>query len=124
MSGKSLMKSSNGKRNSPPVKAELPPRSDLGAFSSTSTLQPSSRADSPAASAALPAPTTITSGIVEKGTEFLPDFRPQLGAGAGDWRERLQPFPGAAGIDDHAGVEGADVGRVGHRIEGAGLHAV
>src|SRR5579872_5659601 len=49
------------KRKPPAVKVELPPRSSSVAFSSTSTLTPCSAADSAAHSAALPAPTTMTS---------------------------------------------------------------
>ena len=49
------------KRKSPPEKAELPPRHGSGAFSSTRTFAPWSRAASDAQSAALPQPTTTTS---------------------------------------------------------------
>src|SRR5579863_1386387 len=49
------------KRNPPAVNVELPPRSSSLAFSSTSTLAPFSWAARAAHSAALPAPTTITS---------------------------------------------------------------
>ena len=45
-------------RNKPPEKAELPPRHASGAFSSTNTFAPWSRAASDAQSAALPQPTT------------------------------------------------------------------
>ena len=49
-------------RSNPPLKYVLPPRSASDAFSSTTTRSaPSSRAELAAASAAFPAPTTITS---------------------------------------------------------------
>src|SRR5262245_43355172 len=51
----------NAKRNPPAVKNELPPRQASGAFSTTSTRAPCSRADSAAHMAALPPPTTMTS---------------------------------------------------------------
>src|SRR4051812_39702701 len=60
----SVRRSSNPlwtKRKPPAVKVELPPRSSSLAFSSTSTLAPCSFAERAAHSAALPAPTTITS---------------------------------------------------------------
>src|ERR671930_1539430 len=49
------------KRKPPAVKNELPPRQASGAFSSTRTRAPCSRAESAAHSAALPPPTTMTS---------------------------------------------------------------
>src|SRR5688500_7284183 len=55
----------NAKRNPPAVKKPLPPRHASGAFSSTSTRAPCSRAESAAHMAALPPPTTMTSYAVE-----------------------------------------------------------
>src|SRR3989304_5173642 len=52
---------SYAKRIFPSVHDLLPPRSDSGARSSTSTLAPCSRAERAAQSAAFPPPTTITS---------------------------------------------------------------
>jgi hypothetical protein len=49
------------KRKPPAVKKPLPPRHASGAFSSTSTFAPASRAESAAHIAALPPPTTTTS---------------------------------------------------------------
>src|SRR6266567_3861591 len=49
-------------RHAPSVNAELPPRQCSGAISSISTEAPFSLADNAAQVAALPAPTTITSG--------------------------------------------------------------
>src|SRR5262245_18807654 len=51
----------NAKRKPPAVKNPLPPRHSSGAFSSTSTRAPCSRAESAAHMAALPPPTTTTS---------------------------------------------------------------
>src|SRR6266446_3809217 len=51
----------NAKRKPPAVKKPLPPRQASGAFSTTSTRAPCSRADRAAHMAALPPPTTITS---------------------------------------------------------------
>jgi hypothetical protein len=65
MSGKMSRRRSSSpwwaKRNPPAVKKELPPRWDSGAFSTTSTEAPASRAASAAHSAALPVPATTTS---------------------------------------------------------------
>src|SRR5262245_13272129 len=52
----------NAKRKPPAVKKPLPPRHASGAFSRTSTRAPCSRAESAAHIAALPPPTTMTSG--------------------------------------------------------------
>src|SRR5204862_3185889 len=55
----------NAKRKPPAVKKPLPPRQASGAFSSTRTRAPASRAESAAHMAALPPPTTMTSYAVE-----------------------------------------------------------
>src|SRR5262249_30245582 len=60
-SAQSSSKEENAKRKPPAVKNPLPPRHSSGAFSSTSTRAPCSRADSAAHMAALPPPTTTTS---------------------------------------------------------------
>ena len=49
------------KRKPPAVKNELPPRQASGAFSTSSTRAPCSRAERAAHMAALPPPTTMTS---------------------------------------------------------------
>src|SRR2546429_9847948 len=55
----------------PAVRKPLPPRQASGAFSTTSTRAPTSRAESAAHMAALPPPTTMTSCAA--GTAALPD---------------------------------------------------
>src|SRR5262249_31295218 len=62
----------NANRNAPPVKWELPPRSSNGAASSIATRAPLSCAEIAAHNAALPAPTTRTSGSSNgKAAEFM-----------------------------------------------------
>ena len=61
MRPRSSSKDLNAKRKPPAVKKPLPPRHASGAFSSTITRAPASRADSAAHIAALPPPTTTTS---------------------------------------------------------------
>src|SRR5712692_9685401 len=64
MSRRSSSRPAWAKRKPPAVKKELPPRWDSGAFSSTSTEAPASRAASAAQSAALPVPATTTSCVM------------------------------------------------------------
>src|SRR5215831_18335618 len=71
----------NANRNAPPVKCELPPRSSNGAASSISTRAPCSWAEIAAQSAALPAPTTSTSGrCCDSSTEFMTEEALRVGA--------------------------------------------
>jgi len=58
---RSSSKDLNANRKPPAVKKPLPPRQASGAFSSTRTRAPCSRAESAAHMAALPPPTTTTS---------------------------------------------------------------
>ncbi len=64
MSVRSSSNDLNPNRNPPAVKKPLPPRQASGAFSSTRTRAPVSRADRAAHMAALPPPTTTTSQVV------------------------------------------------------------
>src|SRR2546425_13353072 len=72
----------NAKRNPPAVKKPLPPRHSSGAFSSTSTRGPCSRAESAAHIAALPPPTTTTSDAdAPTSAHDLADLRLRGGGG-------------------------------------------
>src|ERR1700752_3707194 len=104
------------KRKPPAVKVELPPRSSSLAFSRTSTLAPCSWAARAAHSAALPAPTTITSYGPASAILGPPVLRPASLRTVAAWRkashigrhERRRPPPhdrrGVPGLGGRAGA--------------------